>query len=287
MATRIKREVFDFLAKDYTTTTPQVHILSGDFDPSTIQAQPQYKRNFVQRWYLSLQGEENPIFSRTTFTQESSKEQRIYRYDWAFGITVIEPFWWDWMGELCDESALAVHIALEPVEIEDAPEAVPISATLSALHPSRNTKSLWDLTWPKIPKTAADMAKIGAPAFPLLDYVSSGLILTSNILDSYTEDQKNWFLYQFVDEKLKCPTVEWRINKKVLREYGPLLRGSLFLVFHGSTESRPGRVRVLLRPQIRYCAKSDINFVIPTDAIEKGQQVYIEVTPKDEKEPPA
>lgn len=184
------------------------------------------------------------------------------------------------MGELRDESSLAIHIALEP--IEDAPEAIPISATLSALHPSRNTRSLWDLTWPKLPKTAADLAKIGTPAVPFLDYVSSGLMLASNVLDSYTEDQKNWFLYQFFDEKLKCPTVEWRINKKVLREYGPLLRGSLFLSYNGSTESTPGCLRVLLRPQIRYCEKSDINFIIPTDVIEKSQQVFIEVTPKDE-----
>lgn len=226
MAIRIKRKIFDFLAKDYMTTSPHVQILPEGFDTSTIQAQPEDKRNFIQRWYLSLQGDDNPMVSRTTFSQEGKAEQRIYRYDWAFGITVIEGFWWDWMSELCDESSLAVHIILEP--IGDAPEAVPIFATLSALHPSRNTKSIWELTWPKIPKTAADMAKIGALALPPLDYLSTGLMLTSNILDSYTENQKNWFLYQFFDENLKSPTVEWRINKKVLREYGPLLRGTLF-----------------------------------------------------------
>ncbi|MDE2260231.1 MAG: hypothetical protein KGK17_07915 [Betaproteobacteria bacterium] len=137
----------------------------------------------------------------------------------------------------------------------------------------------------KMPKAAADMAKIGVPVFPLLDYVSSGLMLTSNVIDSYSENQKNWFLYQFLDEKLKCPTAEWRINKQVLLEYGPLLRGSLFLAFHGSTGSSPGRMRILLRPQIRFCEEGNINFVIPTNAIEKERQVYIEVTPKNEKEP--
>ncbi|MDE2260230.1 MAG: hypothetical protein KGK17_07910 [Betaproteobacteria bacterium] len=115
MATRIKREVFDFLAKNYKTTSPQIDILSGGSDPSKIEAQPKNKKNCVQRWYLSLQGEENPIFSSTTFPQESSKEQRIYRYDWAFGITLIEPFWWEWMEDICKESALAIHVVLEPL----------------------------------------------------------------------------------------------------------------------------------------------------------------------------
>lgn len=278
MSTRIKRKVFDFLAENYKTTAPKIHILSQDFDPTAIQAQPQHKENFIERWYLSLQGEEHPLFSRTTFPEENSKEQHIYRYDWAFGITVIQSFWWDWMEELCDESAIAIHIVLEP--IGEAPEAVPVFATLSALHPSRNTESFLDIV-SKLPKTAAEMVKITTPAIPFMDYVSSGFMLASNAIDSYTENQKNWFLYQFFDEQFNCPTVEWRINKKVLREYGPLLRGSLFLAYNGSTASSPGRVRILLRPQIRYCEKSDLNFIIPTNEIEKEKQVYIEVIPKD------
>jgi len=285
MATVIKRRVFDFIAKDYGTTSPHVEILPDSFDTFDIQAQPEYKENFIQRWHLSLQGEANPVVSRTTVSQEVATDQLIYRYDWAFGITLIEGFYWDWMGGLCEESSLAVHVVLEP--IEDAPEAVPISATLSTLHPSRNTKSNWELIWPKIPKTAADMAKTGAPAFPFLNYVSSGLTLASNVLESATENQKNWFLYQFLDERLKSPTVEWRINRKVLREYGPLLRGALFLSFYGSTQTTPGAVRLLLRPQVRYCPKDDITFVIPTNALGKDQQVCFEVKPQDRKEPPA
>ncbi len=277
MTTRIKRTVFDFLAKDYTTTTPDVCILPDDFDHTAIKAQPQHKDSFIQRWYLSLQGEDSPLYSRTTLTKKNSTNQRIYRYDWAFGITVIEPFWWDWIGELGNEGALAVHIVLEP--LEHSPEAIPIAATLSALHPSRNTKSRWDLS--KISKVAAEATRIGATAFPLMDYISSGLTLTSNVLESETEGQKNWFLYQFFDEKLKCPAVEWRINKEVLREYGTLLRGSLFLAFQGSTESSPDHVRITLRPQIRYCQEGDIDFVVPTNKITREKQLYIEVTPKE------
>jgi hypothetical protein len=131
------------------------------------------------------------------------------------------------------------------------------------------------------------MAKIGATALPILNYASSGLMLASNVLESHTENQKNWFLYQFLDERRRCPTVEWRITKKVLREYGPLLRGTLFLAFYGSAKFSPGRVRTLLRPQIRYSPKDDITFIIPTDAMAEDQQVSIEVKPKERKGPPA
>jgi len=275
MSTRVKRMRFDFLAKDYTTTAPEVYILTEGFDPATVKAQPEYEDSFVQRWHLSLQGEDNPLCSGMMLTQKNTKEQNIYRYDWAFGISLIEPFWWDWMEELTNEGALAIQILLESVE--NAPEAIPVTATLSALSPSRNTKSKWDLS--KITKIAAETAKIGSNAMPIMEYVSGALSLTSNLLESDTDGQKNWFLYQFFDEKLKCPAVEWRINKEVLREYGTLLRGSLFLTFQGSAESNPGRVRLLLRPQIRYCQEGDTNFVVPTEKIDDKKQVYIEITP--------
>jgi hypothetical protein len=282
MAARVNRKTFDFLATDYKTVFRRVKILAADSSASGLQAQPEHKANFVQRWYLSLQGDDRPITSEAILSKKTN--QRIYRYDWAFGMTVIKGFWWDWVEDLCKDSALAVHLLME--SIGDAPEMVPVSATLSALHPSKNTKTIWETSWPKIPKAAADMAKVSSLAVP--PYLSSGLMLTSNILDSYTEtNQKNWFLYQFFDERLKCPTVEWRINRQVLKEYGPLLRGTLFAAFYGSPDSHPGCIRVQLRPQARYYEKGDLDFIIPTDEFEKEQQVQIEIKPQDEIRPPA
>jgi hypothetical protein len=163
----------------------------------------------------------------------------------------------------------------------DAPEAIPISATVSALQPSRNTKGFWEQAWPMIPKTAADAVMAVEPAFPLLRYLSSGLTLVSNVIESQGANQKNWFLYQFLDENLRCPTVEWRINKNVLKEYGPLLCGSLFLAFSSSIESDRGSVRLLLRPQIRYNPEDDICYIIPTAKLPDDQQVYIDVKPRE------
>jgi hypothetical protein len=278
--------MFDFLAEEYKSKSPRVKILSADLskttDLSEIKAQPDpdNKNNFVQRWYLSLQGEDSPITSETALSQEGGPDPRVYRYDWAFGMTLIEGFWWDWQHDLRDkDSAIRVHVVLKP--IGDAPEVVPVGATLSALHPSKNTKSIWEVAGSKIPRTAAEMAKIGASALPLLNYASTGLMFTSNVLDSYTENQKNWFLYQFFDEKLKCPTVEWNINKQVIEEYGPLLRGTLFAAFYGSTKAHPGSIRVLLRPQVSYLKESSLDFVVPTGKLEDNQQVYLEIKPKD------
>jgi hypothetical protein len=273
MSAQIKRACFDFLARDYKTTRPSVRILSQVSDYPKKESLVSGKE-FIQRWYLSLQGEGEPVSSIETSSGQVVGEPRVCRYDWAFGITVIDGFYWDWMDELIDESALAMHLVLEP--IGDAPEAMPVSATLSTLHPSRNTKSIWETAWPKIPKAAADVAKIGATAHPALEFVSSGLMLGSNLLESYTDNQKNWFLYQFVDEQRKCPVVEWRINKKVLVEYGPLLRGTLFLAFYPSLRSNAGTIRILLRPQIRYCAKDDICFLIPTKELGEDKQIFIE-----------
>jgi hypothetical protein len=282
MATVIKRRVFDFFVKDYATTSSLLGILPDNLKALNLQAQPHYKGNFIQRWQLSLQGETSPIVSRTTVSQKNATGQAIYRYDWAFGMTLIKGFYWDWMEEIC---SVAVHVVLEP--IDEAPAAVPISATLSALHPSRNTKGKLEIALPKIPQVAAKVAKIGGHVFHFLNDVSSGLMLASNVLESVTGNEKNWFLYQFLDEGLKSPTVEWRINKTVLTEYGPLLRGTLFLAFFGSSQTTPGAVRLLLRPQVRYCQHDDISFTIPTDALGKDHQVFIEVKPQDRKEPPA
>ena len=279
MTVQIRRRVFDFLAQDYRTNNPKVQLLPDG--PPLPARRTQLGTKCVMRWYLSMQGEESPAISQMVFSQDAAIKQRIYRYDWAFGITVIKGFWWDWQKDLPTGGALAIHVVLQP--IGDAPEAIPISATVSALHPSRNTKGFWELAWPGIPRIAADAAKIVEPVLPPLRYLSSGLALASNVIESQSANQKNWFLYQFLDENLRCPTVEWRINKNVLAEYGPLLRGSLFLAFGSSTGSDHDSVRVLLRPQIRYNSEDDICYIIPTAELPDDQQVYIDVKPREER----
>jgi hypothetical protein len=203
----------------------------------------------------------------------------VYRYDWAFGIAVIEGFWWDWQEHLRDESAIAVQILLEP--IDHPPEALPVSATLSGLSPSRNTRGFWEQVAAKVPRAAADVAKASEWVVPHVGMVSSPLLLASSVLESQSGEKKNWFLYQFLDEYKRCPCVEWRITKNALKEYGTLLRGSLFLLFSGSNEASRGRLRVSLRPMIGYYPKDEICYIAPSNEWGPDEQLFIDVEPRD------
>jgi hypothetical protein len=63
-----------------------------------------------------------------------------------------------------------------------------------------------------------------------------------------------------------------------------LLRGTLFTSFYGSPGSNPGHLKILLRPQIRYYEKGDLDYIIPTDAMDEDQQPFIDIKPKDASE---
>ncbi len=290
MAVQSKRACLDLIARDYTGNHPKWEVISGSHTSSagTVPVAWREEEEFTLRCYFSLQGEDSPVLSSmkpTSETPATGTGQTIYRYDWSFGITLIEGFYWNWMKELPDDGALAIHLVLKPVPFDGGPEAIPVAAILSTLHPSRNTKSTWEQMLPLLPKTASEIAKLGAPALPLLNYLSSGLMLGSDVLASYTDKEKNWFLYQFLDEKLKCPVVEWRISKKVLIEYGPLIRGTLFLAFQGAIKSESSAVRVLLRPQIRFSKVDDLAYIIPAKELGDDKQVFIDVRPTEGKEP--
>ncbi len=278
MPVRVRRETLDFIARDYLSKAPRVELCSeaslASYTPEALE------KACVQRWYISLQGEDRPRLSQLALGEDGKTGQHLYRYDWSFGVALVEPFYWDWQRELRKEGALAIHLVLQPVG--DAPEAAPVSATVSALSPSRNSKGFWELAWPKVPAAAAELAKASEIAVPALKYVQSPLALTSNVLASQVAQEKNWFLYQFLDEKRKAPTVEWRINRVVLKEYGPLLRGSLWLAFYGSPEREPGHIRVMLRPQISYCEDDEVCFIVPTAIAPDDKGLYIDVSPRGE-----
>jgi hypothetical protein len=172
-----------------------------------------------------------------------------------------------------------MHVLLEPVG--DAPEVIPVYATISALRPSRNTKGFEEVSSGS--KAAAEIAKIGLPLLPSL---GATLMAGVNILPSQAQNKKtkNWFLYQFWDGEARCPVVEWNINRQVFQEYGPLLRGTLYLAFHGSTKLHSGQIRLRLRPQIRYHERAELEFIIPTDQLPKDEQVFLEIRPRETAE---
>lgn len=288
MTVQIKRTYLDFVVRDYTSNYPQIELVAGSpgaaEDSKVVplaHSRDKKSSSFTLRCYLSLQGEDSPRASNpeagSAATPSESSWQMVYRYDWAFGITLIEKFYWDWLNALPRDGALAIHMILEPDPFEDGPESVPVSAVLSVLRPSRNTESFIDKMLPTILKGTAGISKLGGHTLPPLDYLSGALTMGANILESSSGSRKNWFLYQFLDEKLKCPVVEWRINKDVLKEYGPLIRGTLFLAFPRTTKASRGTLRIQLRPQIRYFKDDEIAYIIPTKEMKGGNPVFIEV----------
>ena|SRR5579862_7984770 len=106
----------------------------------------------------------------------------------------------------------------------------------------------------------------------------------SNSLDAQADgNEHNWFIYQFVDPDSHSCAVEWRIYKKVLQQYGPLLRGSLILAFHGkqNKEEQKG-IRLLLRPQLGFIPKDELLRVTPTENLLKdSDQVQLVILPVD------
>jgi len=229
---------------------------------------------------MSLQGEDSPKAGERADGAAQDGEQLVYRYDWSFGIALMKGYYWDWMNCFPAKGALAIHLLLQPDPQDPGPEPVPVGAFLSAMRPSRNTKGWAEQALPAVMKGLADMARIGAHTLPMLDYAASGLTLGSTVLESSTGDRKNWFLYQFLDEELKCPAVEFRIYKEVLMEYGSLLRGTVFLAFPRSVKPNGGKVRIQLRPQLHYCDGDELCFIVPTDQIEPENPIYIDVEPR-------
>jgi hypothetical protein len=287
MAVQAKRMYLDLVVRDYHSLRPACTIVGGSHFPLDGPP-PAYVAHeeggaFTLRCYLSLQGDDTP----TAFADGPAPpgasggqgEQIFCRYDWSFGIALIEKYRWNWMKELPQGTALAVHLVLKPEPFDGGPEAIPAGATLSTLHPSRNTQTVWEQALTALPKTAAEIAKTGGSALPFLGYLSSGVALGSNLLASHNGHKKNWFLYQFLDERLKCPVVEWRITRDVLVEYGPLIRGTLYLAFQRPAGADASTLRMELRPQIRYCESDDICFIVPTDKLKPDEQVAINIRP--------
>ena len=59
------------------------------------------------------------------------------------------------------------------------------------------------------------------------------------------------------------------------------------LYIQNPAKSKNSAVRILLRPQIRYCKTDDICYIIPTQKLSAEDQVFIDVCPREGKEPSA
>jgi hypothetical protein len=289
MSTAIKRSILDIRVTNYTQKRASIEILDSipepwkRNNPNPDQRAPTERHKFIQRWYLGLQGEDSPQRDPKTVGSTTRAEDNllVYRYDWTLGITVVEGHWWDWQKELQEDEGgcLALHLLLQPMG-DKAPEAIPLSASLSVLYPSRNRQTFREDFLKAVTKTGSKASEAGGQILPALKFLQAGFDVGENFLESSTGKKKNWFLYQFLDENYRCPAVEWRISKRVLTEFGSLLRGSVHLAFHDGDNSGVDPLRLTFRPQIRY-SPGDLEYIVPTNALgSKDKQVFIDVKPQ-------
>jgi hypothetical protein len=219
------------------------------------------------RFLMSLAGETEPQLSPLLTGFENEDHIVIYRYDWMFGIACTENIdsWWDWQRALRDEDTLAIQLILSYGE--SGPTFTDSSASLHALYPSRHTESSverFKALLSNLGKASDDLANLIHPALGKGMKVAA---LLSNSIASQERDKKNWFMYRYVDDNNhgSCG-IEWRINKRVLQEYGPLLRGSLLLAFHGESTPDPRQLQILFRPQLAFQNAVDLAFSRIEDA---------------------
>jgi hypothetical protein len=250
----------------------------------------------VLRWYFGLMGETSPVLSPLSVDVAGDKQYQVYRYDWVFGVTIpnilVEDrkkdpdrkrqgtLWWDWQKALSNGTCVAVQVILSR---QDSGVGYTCVATnLNALPPSRDTRNWWQ----RNRKGVIDVVKTGAQTAEQIHpgMITKTISALSNSLDPskkwFKWKQTNWFIYQFLDSETSSCAVEWRIGKKVLKQYGPLLRGSLVLAFHGTPAgSAQNGIRMTLRPQLGFIRRDDLNRINPTENLDPADQVQLTIMP--------
>jgi hypothetical protein len=230
--------------------------------------------------HFSLMGETKPALSPFSVEYSFDDKALAYRYDWQVGITPpkVNDEYWDWMKEIRENRAIAVQLLIDPGQ--SGCGFSEISAMLLALQPSKDTSSWLDQHAKNIGEGLGKLAEIAQPINTMATNIIKVSSLMSNFIGSGEQGAKNWFIYRFLDEGRRCCAVEWNINLKVLKQYGPLLRGSIILTFHG-TRKKNEPMRMLLRPRLGFGTDSDIAYVPPAEELEKELPVELLLDPTE------
>lgn len=274
MAIKVCEKSIDFIAKRYNQQSPEVRAYQPD--------PPMEKVDRRLHSIVALMGETAPLVSPLSPNYGIADDMHPFRFDWTFGVSdhPKHPWAWDWQAELRETSAMVIQLLINTAG--SGVGYTELATSLLALQPTKNTQTLIERHAEKLGTAMMSIAGAseGLQALPGASAVAAAL-KTSAALASFVAsgegNGKNWYVYRFVDPTTHCACVEWKINKKVLLEYGPLLRGSLLLAFHGSPE--PGHpVKVELRPKLGFYKDGDLCHVTPTD-VSPEVRVILDVTP--------
>jgi hypothetical protein len=247
----------------------------------------------VLRFYFGLMGETSPGLSPLSVDVAGDKKYRVFRYDWVFGVTIpnirVEnqsddpdrerqgKLWWDWQKALSKGTSVAVQMVLS--REESGPGYTCVATNLNVLTPARDARTWWMRNRKGVIDSVKSGAKTAEELYPGM--ITKTISALSNSLDPRRNWlQTNWFIYQFLDSESSSCAVEWRIYKKVLRQYGPLLRGSLVLAFHGAPAvSEQNAIRITLRPQLGLNNRDDQNRINPAENLGRSEQVQLAIVP--------
>jgi hypothetical protein len=232
------------------------------------------------RLHFSLMGETAPTFAPLSPDYSFGDAKSVYRYDWTVGLTPIHPAYkWNWWDRIAAERALAVQVLIDPGESECGFSE--LNALLLALLPSKDTSSWLDRNADRLGDSLAKTSEVagqfaGSHAEMVTSIVKTSAIM-SNFIASGEKGKKNWFIYRFLDEKRRCCAVEWNVSREVLHQYGPVLRGSILLAFHGSRKpAKP--LTVLLRPRLKF-DKAGMCYSPSEEQLENHNPVALSVSP--------
>jgi hypothetical protein len=235
----------------------------------------------VLRLHFSLMGEVSPSFASLPTDYSLGDAKSLYRYDWIVGLTPVAPAYdWDWWGTIATERALVVQLLIDPGESDCG--FTDLNALLLALQPSKDTSSWLDRNAERLGNSLGQVSEFtgqltGGYADMVTNIVKTSAIM-SNFIASGEKGKKNWFIYRFLDQTRRCTAVEWNISQEVLHQYGPVLRGSILLAFHGAR--RPAKpLTLLLRPRLHF-SNEGMTYSPPEAQLESSQPVELAITPE-------
>ena len=232
-------------------------------------------------------GDTSPAISPLSVDVAGDKDYHVYRYDWVFGVALPNicgpnpgELWWNWKKALGKATSVAVQMIILPGDSGMGYTCV--ATNLNVLPPSRDTETWWQKNKGGVIDVVKAGAKTAQEVYPGM--ITKTFAALSNSLDARGKWRKtNWFIYQFLDSTTQGCAVEWRINREILNQYGPLLRGSLVLAFHGGenggTRDQKG-VCLELRPQLGFNRRDELSRVTPTSKLAQDQRVTLKILPR-------
>ena len=180
------------------------------------------------------------------------------------------------MRDLRKERAMAVQLLIKCGE--SGFSFSEIAAVILTLQPSKDSASFLESSGAKFAQTLAELAEVTSG----FSKTATGIFKISAAFSSFAaataNPGTNWFLYRFLDAERQCCAIEWNIHRRVLEECGPLLRGSLVLMFHGA-RAKPGGIEMVLRPRLGFDPDDPIGYLPPPGDLEGQNLVALQIEP--------